>query len=433
MKTVATTHKNMDFDALASLTAVTLLYPKAQPILPKSINPNVKQFLSLHKDLFPWLGKPLPALEGVEQLLVVDTADWGRLQGVKALKLREDIEILVWDHHPQLPTIPADWICRDNVGANVTLMLRCMRAESTRISPIQATLLLLGLYEDTGQLSFAGTTAEDARAAAFLLEQGADLNVLNRFLRPAYDEKQKNVLFEMLQNAERRKINGYTISAGQISIKGHIDGLAVVVRMFRDIMNADAAFGIFHLKDQDKCIVIGRSGIDEINVGDLMRTLGGGGHAGAGSAMLRQVNPDAVSRMICELIEGNRQSSVQISDLMSFPVHTIPPETTMEEVARLLREKGCTGLPVVEGNQLVGIISRRDFAKIHRRSKLKRPVKAFMQRNVLTIEPGVSPLQAARVMVRNDVGRLPVVEEGRIIGIVTRSDVMHYFYDLLPE
>lgn len=433
MKTIVTTHKNMDFDALASLMAATLLYPKAHPLLPKSINPNVKRFISLHKDMFPWLGKPVPEPDTVERLIVVDAATWERLQGVKLLKARTDIEIFVWDHHPQLPTIDADWMCRDSVGANVTLMLRCLGVERTVITPIQATLLLAGLYEDTGQLSFLGTTAEDARAAAYLLDHGADLSMLNRFLRLAYDEKQKNVLFEMLKNAARQKINGYTISVSQLSIEGHIDGLAVVVRMFRDIMNADAAFGIFYLQDQAKCIVIGRSGVDEINVGDIMRALGGGGHSGAGSAMIKQANPEAVTRVICNLIEGNKQASVQISDLMSFPVQTIPPEMPMEEVARLLREKGCTGLPVVEDDRLVGIISRRDFGKIHRRSKLKKPVKAFMQRDVLTIAPGVSPLQAARVMVRNDVGRLPVVEDGRIIGIVTRSDVMHYFYDLLPE
>lgn len=433
MKTVATTHKNMDFDALASLTAVTLLYPRAHPILPKAINPNVKGFLSLHKDMFPWLGKPIPALEAIERLIVVDTAAWERLQGVEVLKPRTDIDIYVWDHHPQPPTIDASWICRDCVGANVTLMLRCLRAERTAMSPIQATLLLAGLYEDTGQLSFLSTTAEDARAAGYLLDQGADLGILNRFLRLAYGEKQKNVLFEMLQNARRQKINGHTISISRLCIQGHIEGLAVVVGMFRDIMNADAAFGIFFLKDQNKCMVIGRSDVEGINMGDIMRGLGGGGHLGAGSALIRQANPEAVAKVICDLIEGNQQASVQISDLMSFPVHTIPPEMLMEEVARMLREKGCTGLPVVEESCLVGMISRRDFSKIRRRSQLKKPVKAYMQRNVMTIEPGVSPLQAARVMVRHDIGRLPVVEAGRIIGIVTRSDVMHYFYDLLPE
>ena len=56
-----------------------------------------------------------------------------------------------------------------------------------------------------------------------------------------------------------------------------------------------------------------------------------------------------------------------------------------------------------------------------------------MTKNVRTIDPGKGPMEAARRMVKHDVGRLPVVEEGKIIGIITRSDAMLYFYDLLPD
>jgi len=134
-----------------------------------------------------------------------------------------------------------------------------------------------------------------------------------------------------------------------------------------------------------------------------------------------------------ELIRGNQQASVQISDLMSFPVHTVTGETRMEEVALLLRAKGISGIPVVNGEQVVGMISRRDFRKMRKESQLRSPVRAFMATEVLTIEPEKSLSQAAQTMVKHDVGRLPVVEDGRVIGIITRSDLMRYFYDLLPD
>jgi CBS domain-containing protein len=137
--------------------------------------------------------------------------------------------------------------------------------------------------------------------------------------------------------------------------------------------------------------------------------------------------------MIRELIRGNQQASVQISDLMSFPVATVPPDIPMREAAAILRQKGCTGMPVVDGEgRILGIISRRDFTKLRKDRQLDAPVKAFMSTSVVTIEPGTGPMQAVRLMVRHDIGRLPVVEEGRLIGIVTRSDAMTYFYDLLP-
>lgn len=433
MKTIAATHKNMDFDALASLTAAVLLFPGTQPVLPKTINPNVKAFLSLHKNAFPWIDRSLASLDEVERLIVVDTAGWERLQDLNGLAQRSDLEILVWDHHPQTATIKATWICQTAMGANITLMLRDIIAKNISLSPIQATLFLIGLYEDTGQLLFAGTTAEDARAAASLLDMGADLAIISKFLRPAYGEKQKNVLFDMLKNAQREKINGHTISISKLPIDGHINSLAVVVGMFREIMNVDAAFGIFCRTDNQKCMIIGRSNSDDLNVGDIMRSIGGGGHPGAGSALMREVNPEAVAGIIAELIAGNQQASVHVGDLMSFPVFSVSSDAPMSDVAKILREKGCTGLPVIDEGRLVGVISRRDFTKVRTESQMRKPVKSFMRRQVITIETGKSPQQAARLMVRHDVGRLPVLHDDQVIGIVTRSDVMHFFYDMLPN
>ena len=180
-------------------------------------------------------------------------------------------------------------------------------------------------------------------------------------------------------------------------------------------------------------MVIGRSAVNGFDVGSIMRSMGGGGHPNAGAALLKSVNPDAVEVWIKDLIQGNQQASVQISDLMSFPVITVSDDTPMEKVAKILKEKGCTGVPVVKDDKPVGMISRRDFRRIKKESQLESPVKAFMTGRIVSIEPGKSPLQAARLMVRHDIGRLPVVENNRIIGIITRSDTMLYFYDLLPD
>jgi len=225
----------------------------------------------------------------------------------------------------------------------------------------------------------------------------------------------------MLQGAGRTKINGHSVSFNTVGITGHVTSLAVVVRMYREILNVDGAFGIFPNKDKNTCIVIGRSSSDGLNIGDIMRNMGGGGHPGAGSVMLKGAEPETVEQIIRDLIEGGQKSSVQISDLMSFPVFSINASSSMEEAAKLLRKKGCTGVPVLQDQKLVGIISRRDFRKIKKES------------HVMTIDAHKSPMHAAQIMVKHDVGRLPVVEDGRIIGIVTRSDTMLYFYDMLPD
>jgi CBS domain-containing protein len=329
--------------------------------------------------------------------------------------------------------VAATWRCQEDVGATVTLLVRKLREDRKALSPIQATLFLAGIYEDTGNLTFLSSTAEDAYAAAYLLEKGADLNILSSFLRPAYGPKQKDMLFLMLQSADRVPVNGFSLSINIQQVSGHVGNLAVVVEMYREILNVDAAFGIFHDARRDHCMVIGRSATEAFHVGSILRSMGGGGHPAAGSALLKAVQPTAVQNWIMELISGNQQSSVQISDLMSFPVISVPSDTPMSQVAILLHEKGCTGLPVVDDERLVGMISRRDLRKLRKDSQMKAPVRAFMKRDVRTIDPGKSPMHAARLMIKHDVGRLPVVAEDRLIGIVTRSDVMMYFYDLLPD
>ncbi len=431
---IATTHNSSDFDAVASLVAAGLLYPEAALVLPSRVNPNVRGFLSIHKDLFSFKSVRDLDLSQVERLVVTDVNQWNRLDQLSGLRKKKDLVVHIWDHHGAEPDMDAQEIHQEPVGAVTTIMVEEIRKRAIRISPMQATLFLAGIYEDTGNMTFPATTARDASAVAFLLSNFADLSVLENFLRPAYGEKQKDILYDMLQNAERVKMNGFRISVCKMDIKGHINGLSLVVHMYRDILNLDAAFGIFTDPEQKRSIVIARSGVDGLDVGRMMRTMGGGGHPAAASAMLKDVSPEGVKEWILELIRDNRRSTATIGDLMSFPVESVGPEARMDEVAVLLEKKKYSGMPVVEDGRLLGVISRRDVNKLKKASQWRAPVRAFMSVGVTTAPPDMGVPEAARLMVKLDIGRLPVVsEDGRLIGIFTRSDAMIYYYDLLPE
>ncbi|MEH0022366.1 MAG: CBS domain-containing protein [Desulfobacter sp.] len=431
---IISTHKGTDFDALASLVAATLIYPDAKPVLPGSVNANLKAFLSIHKDLFDFYAPNEVDLDDVDTLIVVDTHTWKRLdQRLMPLSEKRDLDIIIWDHHTKGDMEAGETHIRE-IGATVTMMVQEIERLRKLITPIQSTLFLMGLYEDTGSLSFPSTLAEDAYAAGFLLDRKADLNILSTFLKPAYGKKQKDILFDMIQLAERTEINGFTMSLSEMEITGRVQNLAMVLQMYREIVNVDVAFGIFRDTERDKCMVIGRSGVDEVNIGFMMRSMGGGGHPGAGSALLKGVNPATVREMIMELIQGNQYSSVMLSDIMSYPVVTVNATTPVEEVAMLLRDIGCTGMPVVDDDDVpVGVVSRRDFKKVKKPKQMQSPVKSIMNRNLVTITHDKSAIEAARLMIKHDVGRIPVMKDGRIIGIITRSDAMLYFYDLLPD
>ncbi len=431
---IATTHRNTDFDGLASVIAATLIYPGCIPVLPTQVNPNLKPFLSIHKDLFNFKTPGEIDLDRVTQLVVVDINRWERLGRLRQLADKKELDVHLWDHHGGGSNISSNWSCQAEVGANITLMVQKLKSENKVLTPIQATLFLAGLYEDTGNLAFPATTADDAYAAGWLLERKADLTILATFLKPAYGVKQKNILFKMLQDSDRTSINGHNVSINCQEISGHVESLAVVVRMYREILNVETAFGIFSNPERKRCMVIGRSVSDSLDVGVIMRGLGGGGHPGAGSAMLKKANTETIEQMIVQFITSGQQSSIRVSDLMSFPVVTIPADTSMRAAAIVLREKGCTGIPVTDNEgRITGMISRRDFKRVKTEARLDSSVKAFMTTEVLTIDPGKSPMQAANLMVKHDIGRLPVVTDDQVVGIITRSDTMLYFYDLLPD
>jgi predicted transcriptional regulator len=118
---------------------------------------------------------------------------------------------------------------------------------------------------------------------------------------------------------------------------------------------------------------------------------------------------------------------------MSYPVHTVSSDMTMEDVAQLLRQRGFSGLPVVEEGRIVGVISRRDFRKMRKEAHMKSPVKAYMSKEIITIDSEKSPLEAVRLMIKHDIGRVPVIQQNEIIGILTRTDAMRYYYNLLPD
>ncbi|MDH3882284.1 MAG: DHH family phosphoesterase, partial [Desulfobacteraceae bacterium] len=126
---VVTTHKNTDFDAMASTIAASILYPEAVPVLPKQVNPNVKAFLSIHKDIFKTSSFDDIPLDDVKRLIVVDINSWGRLGRIRGLKKSKNLEILLWDHHSNVGDIKPTWKCQEPVGANITLMVRQLKQE----------------------------------------------------------------------------------------------------------------------------------------------------------------------------------------------------------------------------------------------------------------------------------------------------------------
>lgn len=426
---IAITHTNTDFDALASLVAATYLYPGAIGVLPTQLRPNVKQFLALHRDLFKICSVRELDPERVTGLIVVDTNNWSRLDRLALFRTRDDLSVMLWDHHMKGGDIEPSWKCQEQVGSTITLMLREMRKRDCAFSPMHATLFLMGIYEDTGNLVYPSTNAEDAHAAGFLLENGADLNVAAAYLCSSFDGGHTDVLTKMLDSSQRHTFGGYKVGVLQVRVESDLTMLASVVAKYKEIKGLDAAFGIF-TTGSDRCMVIGCAGAQEIDIGGLMRTLGGGGHTGAGSAMVRSEDAESVCHRVMQLIADQmNRPRTWVRDIMSQPEAVAPTTTSVREVRSMVEGARSRAVLVLDDGKFCGLISKEEISKAKTPSQLKAPVKAFMRTKIPLISPDDIPREALRLMTEAETGVLPVVEDGRLVGVVTRTDLMLHMYE----
>lgn len=432
---IIATHRNTDFDALASVIGATLLYPNAVGVVSKSVNSNVAQFLSTHKTAFDLVLPNEIKFDKVDKLIVVDTDQWRRLGRIAKLRERDDLEVCLWDHHLNGGDIEADFRCQEPVGATVTLLAREMNRRQIELNPLVSTVMLIGLYEDTGHLSYPSTTADDAAAASYLLANGADLNVASFFLNPPYEDVQRDILFTMIQSTEKIKHGHLTIGISILRPDKKVPMLAAIVSMYRKIINVDAVF-VVCANDEKSSTIIGRSRNGElIDIGRILKKFGGGGHPAAGSATLRNGDhrPDQIKGKLIEIVRQYKVGGITVADLMSFPVTFVDGSTPMCQIRDLMQDQKIRGVLVGNEDKLEGIIVLWDLKKLRMDKQWKSPVKAFMARNVATIPPDFKPGQAAQLMIEKNIGHLPVSQNGRVIGIVTRTDIITYFYDLLPD
>lgn len=426
---IAVTHTNADFDALASLVAATFLYPGATGVIPNQLHPNVKNFLAIHKDIFKVCSSRELDLERVAGLVVVDTNNWGRLEKLASLQNRDDLSIALWDHHMKGGNITPSWQCREPAGATITLMLREMRSRDCAFSPMHATLFLMGIYDDTGNLGYPSTTAEDAYAAGFLLENGADLNVAAAYLASSFDGGHTGILTKMLDSARVYKLGAHEVGVLVVQVESNLSMLASVVARYKEIKGVDAAFGIFYTCSE-KCMIIGCAGAPEIDIGGIMRKLGGGGHPGAGSALVRSEDADSVRDSVIELVTGQvSRPKTWIRDIMSMPEMSVLPTTPLQEVRALVEGARSRTVLVMDGGKFCGLISSAECRKAKTDSQLKAPVKAFMRTNIPLLRLDDLPREALRLMTETETAILPVIEDGRLAGVVTRADLMLHIYE----
>lgn len=423
---IITSHLNLDFDGLASMIAAGKLYPKAKKVMPEKTGMAVQQFMSLYKDSVQLVKKEQVQWDKVQEIILVDTANLERIGSLQK-SLPEKAKITVYDHHqPTEQNVVADIEKIEQVGAAVTLLVEEIMDKNIPISAFEATIMALGLYTDTGSLSYLSTTVRDLKVAAFLLEQGANLAIVSRFSdRPLLGEQQ-DLFNTLLTNSKEYNHRGIDILMAWHSQNKYQGSLALLARKMLEVTGVHGLFLVVEMAG--KTFVVARSNSHLLDVHHVMAELGGGGHAKAASATIKGGNYQEIVAWLEGQMAQLVKPSVTARDIMSFPVKTVSSNMEIKEVAKVLLRYGHTGLPVVTDGQLVGIISRRDVEKANHHGLGHAPVKGYMSKKVLTIAPNATLEEIQNMLIENNVGRLPVLGDGKLVGIVSRTDVLNYMH-----
>ncbi|QLE55907.1 CBS domain-containing protein [Nostoc sp. TCL26-01] len=423
-------HTTADFDALGAAVGLTCLLPGSKIVLTGGAHPPVRDFLALHRDEYPLIERRSVNPEKIRSIAVVDAQQRDRLgKAAEWLDLPQVTNITIYDHHlGQTSDIPAIESHIAAVGATTTLIVEQLQQQQVPLSVAQATVMALGIHVDTGSLTYEQSTPRDALALAWLMQQGASLSVIANYRDPGLSPQLQRLLTEGLEKLEYLCLRGYTIAWVTLTTEGFVPGLSSLASQLIELTEIDALLLVNEYplsKDDSRCTVIGRSQIPGIHLDLLFQMFSGGGHSQAASLNLRGVNSQDILQQLLDGIKTTIPHPPTARDLMSSPVRTIRPDTTIAEAQRILLRYGHSGLSVVDPQgQLVGIISRRDLDIALHHGFSHAPVKGYMTTDLKTITPDTTLPQIESLMVTYDIGRLPVLANEQLVGIVTRTDVL---------
>ncbi|MGQ9892380.1 MAG: CBS domain-containing protein [Roseiflexus sp.] len=419
------THSNTDFDALASQMAATRLYPGALAVLNPQLNENVREYASLYREELPFVRMSDLPREPVTRLILVDTSTVPRLP----LLGDTPIPTIIIDHHrPERDLAPNEELIYADTGATTTILVKRLMEHHLPLTPVEATLLLLGIYEDTGNLSLPGTRAIDAACAAWLLERGARIEAVGEFLRRPLSAAQEQVLHQLEQTMRLEEICGWSVLFSWARVDGPVPELSSLAHRLRDLY-APAVIVLAIATGDTGTQLILRASADTLDAGALAAQFGGGGHRYAAAAYVRGIDGVSLLKQVEAAVRELMQPALTAADIMTRPVHTAPLDATVAQAEELLLRYGHGALPVVNHDGVVqGLISRRDLDRALRHGLRDAPLARYLWHGPTLLSPDAS-LAAVRSALAADngdrTGRLLVVDpQKRLLGIITRSDLL---------
>jgi len=427
--TIITTHINADFDAIASMLAAQKLYPGSLVVFPGSQEKNLRNFfVESMVYLFNMADMKKIDFANVKRIVMVDTRQPGRIGKLSSLLERDDIDIHIYDHHPPaLNDIKGSLEVYRQTGSTVAILAGILKEKGIEITADEATIMCLGIYEDTGSFTFPSTTEDDFKSAAFLLSKGANLNIISNLISREISPKQVSLLNDMIQASTRHNINGIEVVITTISTDTYINDFAFLVHKMARMENIDAIFAIALM--ENKVYLVARSRVTEVDAGAITAPLGGGGHTFAASATIKGKTPAQIEQKLIEILYEKIRARRTAKQLMSSPAIAVGGDISCRDASGFLTRYNVNALLVTEKNdgreKLLGYITRQVIEKALYHKLDHVQVREYMTTEMASVDPDAELTEIQNKIIENKQRILPVIDNDNIIGVLTRTDLLN--------
>ena len=423
---IAFGHTNTDYDCLGSLIMVKKLFPDHRLIRSSRIHPAAQNMYDFYSSYFDFLVPRDIIGEKIEKIIIVDTCMASRVNEFLCCVQNSSPQIKIYDHHPtENCDILGAVIEGGRFGANTSLLGKLAMREGIELTPEEATIALTAVYADTGRLIYETVSKEDYEVSAWLLDMNASLALVKSFLETVKEDEQIMVLNRL--RPEPCFIKGNSILLSYLELDENVHGLAAVVEKIMDVQNPDAYFAIFSFRRENTILLIARSQKRIIDLHALLSVYGGGGHQLAASAKISGRDGEEFLKEFRSYLEHSLEPATRAKDIMTKKVFTILDTTSLMDASMFLEQADLTAVPVVDAKgEVSGIISLRDIMKGRKHGKMQAPVKAYMSRPVISAGSMVTLREIERIFYKYKIGHLPILDAGKLLGIVTRWDYLQF-------
>ena len=416
-------HGNTDFDCFASMLACRRLYPGALVVLHGALNRNVRDFYRLHADELDFVDASRVDLDAVTRLVAVETTDPARLGELEELTRRPGVEVVLFDHHR---SESPDWLPAANVvltedGALTTALVGILAEREVAVTPLEATVFALGIHEDTGSLTYPTATQRDAEALGWCLRHGAQQEMVAQWLRTPLVPEERALLDALLAALEPVRVAGVDVLVAAIPWGTYVDGVSGLAGKLVDLTDCRALACLVEMEGRVVCVL--RSRTPEVDAAAVARALGGGGHPQAASATYHGSLARARELLLAAL-PGAVREPLTAREIMSRPARFVSPGDSVAHAIALCQRHRQSGIQVGGRRELIGVVGREDLDRAIGHGLAHAPVKAVMSSNVVTCSEEATLAELQRLVAQAHAGRVPVVRDGEVVGVVTRGDVL---------